>query len=46
MFIMAIVYCISMGNTTIQISTETKKKLDDRGKKGQTYDEILQELLE
>lgn len=31
--------------TTISVSEETKKKLDDIGKKGQTYDEILQELL-
>lgn len=35
-----------MGNTTIQISTETKEKLDERGKKGQTYDQIIQELLD
>lgn len=31
--------------TTISVSEETKKKIDDIGKKGQTYDEILQELL-
>lgn len=35
-----------MEMTTIAISKETKKKLDERGNKGQTYDEILQELLE
>lgn len=32
--------------TTIAVSKETKKKLDARGNKGQTYDEIIQELLE
>jgi hypothetical protein len=32
-------------NTTISISLETKKALDKRGNKGDTYDEIIQELL-
>lgn len=35
----------SMEMTTIAVSKETKKKLDDRGNKGDTYDEIIQELL-
>ena len=32
-------------NTTIQISLDTKKALEKRGKKGDTYDDIIQELL-
>lgn len=32
-------------NTTIQISLDTKKGLEKRGKKGDTYDDIIQELL-
>lgn len=32
-------------NTTIQISVDTKKELDKLGKKGDTYDQIIQELL-
>ena len=35
-----------MEMTTIAVSKETKTKLDKRGNKGQTYDEIIQELLE
>ena len=35
----------SMQNTTIQISIKTKEALEKLGKKGQTYDEIIQELL-
>lgn len=31
--------------TTISISLETKKALDKLGKKGDSYDDILQELL-
>lgn len=34
-----------MEMTTIAVSKETKKKLDEAGNKGQTYDEIIQELL-
>ena len=34
-----------MEMTTIAISKATKKELDERGNKGQTYDEIIQELL-
>ncbi len=34
-----------MSMTTIAVSKETKKKLDSRGNKGDTYDEIIQELL-
>lgn len=34
-----------MEMTTIAVSKETKKKLDETGNKGQTYDEIIQELL-
>ena len=31
--------------TTIQVSLKTKKMLDEVGKKGETYDQILQKLL-
>jgi predicted CopG family antitoxin len=31
--------------TTIQISKETREKLAEMGKKGDTYDEIIQRLL-
>jgi len=32
--------------TTIQLSRETKKKLDELGKKNETYEEIIKRLLE
>ena len=32
--------------TSIQISRETKKMLDDLGKKGETYEEIILRLIE
>jgi len=32
-------------NTTIQISLETKKALEKLGKKGDTYNDIIQGLL-
>jgi predicted CopG family antitoxin len=35
----------SRGITTIQISTETKEELQKRGKKGDTYDDVIRELL-
>ena len=31
--------------TSIQLSRETKKKLEDIGKKGETYEEIVLRLL-
>jgi uroporphyrinogen-III synthase len=31
--------------TTIAVSEKTKNELDKRGKKGDTYDDIIQELL-
>ena len=31
--------------TTIQISKETRDKLKELGKKGETYDEIIKRLL-
>lgn len=31
--------------TTIQISVETRDELQERGKKGDTYDDIIQKLL-
>ena len=31
--------------TTIQVSTETKDKLDKFGRKGETYDQIVQRIL-
>jgi len=33
------------GVTTIQISPSTREKLKDLGKKGDTYDDIIQLLL-
>ena len=35
----------SRGITTIQISIETREELQKRGKKGDTYDDIIRELL-
>ncbi len=35
-----------MDQTTIQISKETREKLKSVGRKGQTYDEIIENLLE
>lgn len=35
-----------MEQTTIQVSKETREKLKNIGKKGQTYDEIIENLLE
>jgi len=33
-------------DTMIRISKETRNKLKERGKKGETYDEIIKRLLE
>ncbi len=35
-----------MDKTTIAISRETKRRLDDRGSKGQTYDDIIIAVLD
>ena len=35
-----------MEQTTIQISKETREKLKTVGRKGQTYDEIIENLLD
>lgn len=35
----------SRGITTIQITEETRDELMNRGKKGETYDDIIRELL-
>lgn len=35
----------SRGMTTIQISFETRDELAKRGRKNQTYDDIIRELL-
>lgn len=35
-----------MNQTTIQVSRETREKLKRVGRKGQTYDDIIEELLE
>ena len=35
-----------MQQTTIQISKETREKLKKVGRKGQTYDEIIEKLLD
>ncbi len=32
--------------TSIQISKETKKRLGDLGKKGETYEDIIKKLLQ
>jgi len=34
-----------MVQTTIKLSKETKKRLDDLGKKGMTYEEIILDLI-
>ncbi len=34
-----------MGNTTIAITNETKKALQDLGTKGETYDSIIKKLI-
>lgn len=36
---------ISMTMTTISISEETKERLNDAGKKGDTYEDIVSRLL-
>ena len=35
-----------MSQTTIQISKDTREKLKIIGRKGQTYDEIIENLIE
>ena len=35
-----------MVQTTIQVSKETREKLKNIGSKGQTYDEIIEKLLD
>ncbi len=35
-----------MEQTTIQISKATRERLKEVGRKGQTYDEIIEKLLE
>ena len=35
-----------MNQTTIQVSKETREKLKKLGRKGQTYDEVIENLLE
>ena len=35
-----------MNHTTIQISKDTREKLKIIGRKGQTYDEIIENLIE
>jgi len=35
-----------MQNTTIKLSDKTKQRLSDQGKKGMTYDEILNVILD
>jgi hypothetical protein len=34
-----------METTTIQVTVKTRDALEKRGKKGQTFDDIIQELL-
>ena len=34
-----------MNKTTIQITRETRNKLRELGKKGETYDEIIHKLI-
>lgn len=35
-----------MSTTTVRIDKETRKRLKEAGSKGQTYDDIIKELLE
>jgi len=35
-----------MQNATIKLSDKTKQRLSDQGKKGMTYDEILNVILD
>lgn len=35
-----------MSQTTIQVSKETREKLKKLGRKGQTYEEIIENLME
>jgi len=35
-----------MNSTTIRIKIETKKKLDEIGKKNETYTDVIERLLE
>ena len=35
-----------MNQTTLQVSKETREKLKKLGRKGQTYDEVIENLLE
>ncbi len=35
-----------MSQTTIQVSKETREKLKRLGRKGQTYEEIIENLIE
>ncbi|MCL6090326.1 MAG: hypothetical protein M1393_04725 [Candidatus Thermoplasmatota archaeon] len=35
-----------MTQTTIQVSTETREKLKKLGRKGQTYEEVIENLIE
>jgi len=37
---------ITMSTTTVRIDKETRDMLKEVGSKGQTYDEIIQEMLE
>jgi len=34
-----------MANTTIHLRDDTKARLEERGSKGDTYDDIVRELL-
>jgi len=36
---------VAVKKTSIQISFETKKELDNIGKKGETYEDIIKRLL-
>jgi len=36
---------MSKGITTIQVTKETRNKLKELGKKGETYDDIIRKLL-
>ncbi|MCL4446997.1 MAG: hypothetical protein M0Z77_11590 [Thermoplasmatales archaeon] len=35
-----------MSQTTIQVSKETRERLKKLGRKGQTYDEVIENLIE
>ncbi len=46
LFIRDYTLCITMPTTTVRIDKKTRDMLKEVGSKGQTYDEIIREMLE